>query len=123
MHDSQAKPPRLTWVANAPDNGRRSAPSADAETNAALELDRPTLARRARNELIEYLAIAAYLAVCFGALLFYKATILESEGIGFAHLSLAIVKALILGKFVLILEKPQNWEREKVCSASLFLTS
>lgn len=93
------------WVANAPDNGRRSAPSADAETNAALELDRPTLARRARNELIEYLTIAAYLAVCFGALLLFKATILESEGIGFAHLSLALVKALILGKFVLILEK------------------
>src|SRR5208337_853914 len=92
------------WVANAPEDGRQSAPSADGETKEALELERPTLARRARDELIEYLTIAAYLAVCFGALLLFKAAILESEGIGFTRLSLAIVKALILGKFVLVLE-------------------
>ena len=55
--------------------------------------------------MIEYLTIAAYLAVCFGALLFYKATILESEGVDTTHVGLAIVKALILGKFVLILEQ------------------
>lgn len=66
--------------------------------------EKPTLRTRARNELIEYLAIASYLAVCFGALLFYKAAILETDGIDTVRIGLAIVKALILGKFVLILE-------------------
>ena len=79
-------------------------PSAEAEAKKPPELERPTLARRARSELIEYMAIAGYLAVCFGALLFYKATILESEGVETSRVALAIVKALILGKFVLILE-------------------
>ena len=74
------------------------------ETKATPESKRATLARRARNELIEYAAIATYLAVCFGALLFYKATILESEGVETTRIALAIVKALILGKFVLILQ-------------------
>ena len=46
------------------------------------------------------LAIASYLAVCFGALLFYKAAILESAGIDMTRAGLAIIKALILGKFV-----------------------
>ena len=77
---------------------------AEAEATKAPEPKKATLARRARNELIEYLAIAAYLAVCFAALLFYKAAILDSEGVDTTRIGLAIVKALILGKFVLILE-------------------
>ena len=83
---------------------RLAVSSGEAEAKKLSELKGPSLARRARNELIEYLAIASYLAVCFGALLFYKATILESEGVETTRVGLAIVKALILGKFVLILE-------------------
>jgi len=78
--------------------------SAEEEAKKLPESRRAMLARRARNELIEYLAIAGYLAVCFGTLLFYKATILESQGVDTTRIGLAIVKALILGKFVLILE-------------------
>jgi hypothetical protein len=81
-----------------------AAPSTEADTQKRAESKRATLARRARNELIEYMAIAGYLAVCFAALLFYKATILEGEGIATTRVALAIVKALILGKFVLILQ-------------------
>jgi hypothetical protein len=81
-----------------------SPPSAEARSTRPPAPKKGTLGRRVRNELIEYLAIAAYLAICFGALLFYKATILESEGIETTRVGLAIVKALILGKFVLILE-------------------
>ena len=87
-------PPILIWTEALDGSAATKAP----------ESKKATLARRARNELIEYLAIAAYLAVCFGALLFYKATILESEGVDTTVVGLAIVKALILGKFVLILE-------------------
>lgn len=63
-----------------------------------------TLAQRARRELIEYFGISAYLFVCFGALLFYKAAILRVEGIEFTAFGLALVKALILGKFILLLQ-------------------
>jgi hypothetical protein len=90
------------WVSNAPAG---VPPSTEAEATKAPESKKATLARRARNELTEYLAIAAYLAVCFAALLFYKATILDSEGVDTTRVGLAIVKALILGKFVLILER------------------
>ncbi len=62
-----------------------------------------TLVRRLRRELSEYLVISAYLFVCFAALLFYKAAILESDGIEFAPFGIAVAKALVLGKFVLIL--------------------
>jgi hypothetical protein len=75
-----------------------------AETKRASAAKQATLAQRARNELIEYLGISTYLYVCFGALIFYKATILRSEGIEFTPFGLAIVKALILGKFILMLQ-------------------
>lgn len=96
-----------------------ASPAAEAETKATPESKRATLARRARNELIEYAAIATYLAVCFSALLFYKATILESEGIGTTRVGLAIIKALILGKFVLLLEHFEI--RQKKSAGVLFL--
>jgi GYF domain 2 len=65
---------------------------------------KPTLIQNARRELVEYLAISAYLFVCFDALLFYKSAILRSDGIEFASFGLALVKALILGKFILVLQ-------------------
>jgi GYF domain 2 len=71
----------------------------------------PTLAQRARRELVEYLAVSAYLFVCFSALLFYKSAILRTEGIEFAAFGLALVKALILGKFVLVLQAIKMDER------------
>jgi hypothetical protein len=72
---------------------------------------KPTLIQRARHELLEYLAISAYLFVCFGSLLFYKSTILRNDGIEFAAWSLALVKALILGKFILVLHAVGVGER------------
>jgi len=62
------------------------------------------LAERARHELIAYLAVSGYLLVWFSAVLFYKSTVLRSVGIEFAPFALATVKALVLGKFMLILE-------------------
>ena len=63
-----------------------------------------TLAQRARRELIEYFVISAYLYIYFGALLAYKATILRSVGVEFAPFGLALVKALISAKFIMLLE-------------------
>jgi hypothetical protein len=61
-----------------------------------------TLIQRARRELIEYIVIAAYLYICLGALILYKATVLRAHGIEYEALGLALVKALVLGKFILI---------------------
>jgi hypothetical protein len=72
---------------------------------------KPTLAQRARHELVEYLAVSAYLFVCFGSLLFYKSAILRTEGVEFAAFGLALVKALILGKFILVLQAIRVDER------------
>jgi hypothetical protein len=70
-----------------------------------------TLSQRLRHELIEYFAISAYLFVCFSSLLFYKLAILRNEGIEFTAFGLALVKALILGKFILILQAVKIGER------------
>src|ERR1700730_17737656 len=61
-----------------------------------------TVVRWARHELIEYIVIAAYLYICFSALILYKATILRAHGIEYEAFGLALVTALILGKFILI---------------------
>jgi GYF domain 2 len=63
-----------------------------------------TLAGRARRELTAYLTVSGYLFVWFSALIFYKASILRSVGVEFAPFGIAVVKALILGKFMLLLE-------------------
>jgi hypothetical protein len=64
-----------------------------------------TLPQRLRHELTEYLVISAYLYVCFGSVIFYKAAILRGHGIEFTSLfGLALVKALVLAKFILILQ-------------------
>lgn len=67
-----------------------------------LENTHKTLAKRARHEIIQYISISTYLYVYFGALLLYKAAVLHGQGINFGPFGIAIVKALILGKFILI---------------------
>ena len=62
-----------------------------------------TVRARLAKELKQYAAISLYLYVCFGALLFYKSAILGADGIAYAPYGLATVKALILGKFMLVL--------------------
>jgi hypothetical protein len=61
-----------------------------------------SLAQTAWREFTELAGICAYLYVCFGALIFYKASILHSQGVEFVAYGLALAKALILGKFVLV---------------------
>ena len=63
---------------------------------------RPSAKERLREELRRYLAVSAYLYVCFAAILFYKSVILSSVGGHFLPFGLAAAKALVLGKFVLL---------------------
>jgi hypothetical protein len=57
---------------------------------------------RLREELRDYLAVSAYLFVCFSAVLFYGAAVRGGPAPGLGLLGLAAAKALILGKFTLI---------------------
>ena len=62
----------------------------------------PAIVHKVAHELWQYAIISAYLYVCFGALLFYKAAILNGAGISYAPYGTAAIKALILGKFILL---------------------
>ena len=59
-----------------------------------------TIRGRIANELIEFAVIAAYLYVCFTALAYLKAAILQAQGVSFAPFGIAAVKALICAKFM-----------------------
>jgi hypothetical protein len=59
-----------------------------------------TLRERGIAELKEFLVLAVYLYVCFTALLYLKAAILQAEGVPFAPFGLAAIKALICAKFM-----------------------
>ncbi len=61
-----------------------------------------SLKDRTREELRNYAIVAAYLYVCFGAILLYKTALLREEGVAFLPHGLAAIKALILGKFILL---------------------
>jgi hypothetical protein len=61
-----------------------------------------TVAQRLKHELLEYALLSTYLYICFGALIVYKILILHGEGVSFAPYGLAAIKALVLGKFILL---------------------
>lgn len=55
-----------------------------------------------REELRKYLVVSAYLYICFAALQLYKTALLQDVGVHYVPLGVAVVKALIVGKFLLI---------------------
>ena len=61
-----------------------------------------TLHQRAMHEFKELAIISAYLYVTLGAVILMKAAVLHAEGIAFTPWGIAIVKAVVLGKFVLL---------------------
>jgi hypothetical protein len=63
---------------------------------------KPTLKQRAYHELKEYLLIAFYLWLVFGLFVLYKAVILNQEHVGVIAHGVALINALVLGKFALI---------------------
>ena len=63
-------------------------------------VEKASLGKRAAHELKQFLVVAAYLYVCFTALAYLKAAILQAHGIAFAPFGFAAVKALICAKFI-----------------------
>jgi hypothetical protein len=61
-----------------------------------------TLKQRAYHELREYVVMVLYLWLIFALFLLYKSVILAENHISFTAKGLALINALVLGKFVLI---------------------
>ena len=61
-----------------------------------------TLKQRAYHELKEYVVIVLYLWLVFGLLLLYKSVILNQDHTSYVARGIALINALVLGKFVLI---------------------
>lgn len=61
---------------------------------------KPTMRQRAASELKEFAVIAIYLFICFAALINMKAAILHAQGVAFSPYGPAVVKALLLAKFI-----------------------
>lgn len=61
-----------------------------------------TFKARLGEELRKYLSVSAYLFVCFAVLLLYRSAILREVGQHVVPFGTALVKALVLGKFLLI---------------------
>jgi hypothetical protein len=61
-----------------------------------------SLASRAKEELKRYLVISAYLFVCFSVIMMYDASQSDARTASWAALAVALGKALVLGKFILI---------------------
>ena len=65
-------------------------------------IGKSSIRQRFLDELSAYAGISLYLWICFVALLLYKKAILSAEHMQFQAFGIAAVKALILGKFILI---------------------
>ena len=61
-----------------------------------------TLKEKAYHELKKYFFIVFYLWVVFGLFLLYKSVILNEEHISYVARGIALINALVLGKFVLV---------------------
>ena len=61
-----------------------------------------TLGQRAVHELKEMAILAIYLWVTLGAVILMKTAVLHAAGVSFTPWGIAIVKALVLAKFMLI---------------------
>jgi hypothetical protein len=67
------------------------------ETNAKV-----TLRERAMHEFKELVIISLYLYITLGAVILLKTAVLHDQGIGFSPWGIAIVKAVVLAKFLLL---------------------
>jgi hypothetical protein len=61
-----------------------------------------TLHQRAIQELKEFTILAVYLYITLGAVVLMKTAVLHTEGIEFAPWGIAVVKAAVLAKFMLL---------------------
>ncbi len=72
---------------------------------------KPTLRQRGMHELKEFAILTLYFYITLGAIILMKAAVLHDEGIAFAPWGIAIVKAAVLAKFMLLGQAMKLGER------------
>ena len=72
------------------------------ETTESSVRSKASFREKAGEELREFIILTAYLYVCFAALIYFKAAILQAQGVSYTHLGLAIIKAALCAKFMLV---------------------
>ena len=70
-----------------------------------------TLRQRATHDVKELVLISLYLYITLGAVILVKTAVLHTEGIEFTPWGIAIVKAVVLAKFMLLGEAMKIGER------------
>jgi hypothetical protein len=75
------------------------------------ETAKATLRQRGMHELKELVLISLYLYIALGAVLLMKTAVLRTQGIEFTPWGIAIVKSVVLAKFMLLGEAMKIGER------------
>lgn len=70
--------------------------------NAEAQAAKPSIKERFWEEMRRYAWVSLYLWVCFGVLLAYESALLAEQGTQYLPYGVALVKALVIGKFLLI---------------------
>jgi hypothetical protein len=70
-----------------------------------------SIQQRALRELRNFAILAVYLWICFGALVFLRDTMLRFQGVSYLPWGFALIKALIIAKFVMLGEMLQSKEQ------------
>lgn len=76
-------------------------PQPDTASESAGE-SKASFREKISEELIEFAILTVYLYICFAAVIFFKAAVLQAQGIAYDHLGLAIIKAALCAKFMLV---------------------
>jgi hypothetical protein len=74
---------------------------------------RPQIGSRMLSELKRLLQIFLYMLICVGAVLYFRLSIPSTENIGLWHFGYALVKALLLAKFILLGHMLHIGERQR----------
>jgi cytochrome bd-type quinol oxidase subunit 2 len=76
-------------------------PQSDTATESQIK-SKARFREKAGEELREFIVLTAYLYICFAAVIYFKAAVLQAHDVAYAHMGLAIVKAAICAKFMLM---------------------
>lgn len=71
-------------------------------TNMTVAVHQPTLADRLRHELVQVGVISLYVYICLAAIMLYKTALLRKYSIEFTPFGVAVVKSLIIAKFIML---------------------
>jgi hypothetical protein len=71
------------------------------------------IGRRMFSELKRLLQIFLYMLICVGAVLYFRLSIPSAENVGLWHFGYALVKALLLAKFILLGHMLHVGERQR----------